>query len=338
MIKKKGRNTAITNEYTVPKYIPKRQEIEEIKLLMDNGDRVIIPKREIKDMSLKLYDRLVYVDGALRCVAAEGYFRLQIPERLSPPRDATYIVNKKTFNLNRKKYLEERLCSESCISSLILSCKIDRCLHLYGLFVAETDSDDLLLRVHDTFRGPFDGDRHTVLLPPVTKKAIRKIELGFENGESFSVDETELGEVQLKLSPQLWSEGGKFGRTVVSGSLCFTPDKHIYDRSIELYFKMRGGKKLIRRIRKRVCGNSGEKIHDVVCLTIHYDQNIFGRNLCEHLYIRDRRGEEEADRLLAHEEETGIEEYVFEGGYAMLLDKEINLTFGEDSQKFIKPQ
>lgn len=59
---------------------------------------------------------------------------------------------------------------------------------------------------------------------------------------------------------------------------------------------------------------------------------------CEHLYIRDRRGEEEVDRLLAHEEETGIEEYFFEGGYAMLLDKEIYLTFGEDSQRFIEPQ
>ena len=176
------------------------------------------------------------------------------------------------------------------------------------------------------------------MLPPVTKKVIGKIELGFENGEYFSIDETELGEIQLKLSPQLWSEGGRFGRTVVSGSLCFTPDKHIYDRNVGLYFKMRGGKKLIRRIRKRVCGNSGEKIHDVVCLTIHYDQSIFGRNLCEHLYIRDRRGEEEVDRLLAHEEETGIEQYFFEGGYAMLLDKEIYLTFGEDSQRFIEPQ
>ena len=70
----------MTNEYTVPKNIPKRQEIEEIELFMDNGDRIIIPKREIKDMSLKLYDRLVYVDGALRCVAAEGFFRLHIPE------------------------------------------------------------------------------------------------------------------------------------------------------------------------------------------------------------------------------------------------------------------
>ena len=327
----------MTNEYTVPKYIPKRQEIKEIELFMDNGDRIIIPKRELMDMSLKLYDRLVYVDGALRCVAAEGFFRLHIPERLSPPRDATYIVNKKAFNLNRKKYLEERLCSEGCISKIILSCKNDRCLHLYGLFTAEIDSDDLLLRVRDTFRGSFDGDRHTVMLPPVTKKMIGKIELGFENGEYFSIDKTELGEIQLKLSPELWSERGRFGRTVVSGSLCFTPDKHIYDRSVGLYFKMRGGKKLIRRIRKRVCGNSGEKIHDVVCLTIHYDQSIFGRNLCEHLYIRDRRGEEEVDRLLAHEEETGIEEYFFEGGYAMLLDKEIYLTFGEDSQRFIEP-
>ena len=70
----------MTNEYTVPKNIPKRQEIEEIELFMDNGDRIIIPKREIKDMSLKLYDRLVYVDSALRCVAAEGFFRLHIPE------------------------------------------------------------------------------------------------------------------------------------------------------------------------------------------------------------------------------------------------------------------
>lgn len=60
----------MTNEYTVPKYIPKRQEIKEIELFMDNGDRIIIPKRELMDMSLKLYDRLVYVDGALCSVAA----------------------------------------------------------------------------------------------------------------------------------------------------------------------------------------------------------------------------------------------------------------------------
>ena len=299
-------------------FYPKKQfsarEVESIRICFRNGDHFTIQRNEIEKIDLRLYDRLIRSSENACPAAATGSIKLKILEKSKGYTDCS-VFNPTSYRKNRKKYIEERLTSESP-SHLVFADEYNWSVALFGDCFGEMEGEFLVLRYRENaVYGPFDGERHEIELGQITKEMIRKISIYFENCEYFSIFQEDISDIELYFDERLcW--GGHYGytRALRRGLLRISLDPTISYRDLDLYgTENRSPKQRIKAMKRRLCGAKGASEIDICILNFHLNGGYSNGTDQEHIKVPDIRPDEYFDALDEDEED----DFSYISGYAI---------------------
>lgn len=317
-------------EYTLTKKIFTKNDINFMYIFFDNGDHVEVKGSEVVKASVNTFDRLVRHEYGACPIAAGGFIKLNISNKHRFVYASKFLYNLQEFEKDRKTYIKDRCVYQSRITELWLFNSDNWHYVLLGEISAKIDGDYLILEFHpQTSMGIISDDYYTINLPNVTKDAILNIDLDFENCESFVVYHDEILEINLDFYQELVWGASEFYRKVKSGYIKLKLDKERLCREYNFL-----SEKILRTkdFERRLCGKTGEKIHDICHLYLTYREPGYARNLRECIDVGDIKSDEEIE-WLENEEETGEFYYYFEGGCSKKLkDGTIVIAFGKNAQ------
>ena len=315
--------------YTCPKTDFSKMNISSMYLFFMNGDYVSIEKNEILGVSIRLYDSLVSSGNAFSPIAESGTIRLRI-QKVAPKGGCHVVYNENEFRKGRKLYIEKRCAVEGELSHVWFLDK--NCWHreLYGDLAAHIDGGELVLEfLPSRLPKPADAAHHSISLAPINDvEKIHRIDLSFENCESFTVYQSEIADIQLHFSKELIWDSSSYIRNAVAGYIRLRIDPD-YNREACLSANWRypNVPATKARLEKRLCGNGIDNV-DICHLYVHYMHPGYGNLLEEkidfpQLYDK-RRTDEEYDP-----------EYVT--GYAKRqADGSILITFGKRLKRCVR--
>ena len=325
-------------EYRMPKKEFKKEDIDFMRVFFNNGDYFPIGGKEIEEVSVKLYDRLISENDAICRVAERGFIKMRIANRPKIIYTDAFLYDIKNYRRDRKSYISDRLCNEGGIKCIAIFNENNWHDTLFGNITAETDGEFVFIRfISKSIKEPSDGKDNVILLNDVTKSVIDKIELDFENCEGFTIYPDEILDMQLKMKSQLEWGSGDLNRCIESGYIRLKLDGKISYREVHL-FEVDDGKELtVKMMKKRLCWNKKVTIHDICHLYVSYDYAGFGLRRRECLEIDDIKDPEEIEKMIEEEEETMIEQYYFEGGCCeQQAGGSILIAFGKTAKRILE--
>lgn len=309
------------------------ENVEELAVVFQNGNRLEIDAYELVDIRLHFYDRLLkYWDSAC-FVGQSGYVKLRILAKNQKNHDEdAFLHNPEDYAKDRKAYIETRCTEDNDVDHIIFydeNCWSD---NIFGDIRCHMEEDFLILQfVPNPKYGSADADKAYIDLPNVISENIRVMKLDFENCETATVYRDEILETDLSFEEQLEWDGGDFCRVVKSGTLKLRFEEDYLDRDVHFWESERK-KPGIRKIIRRICGK-GEDIHDICHLYITYENSNcqYGQGE-EKIEIPDMRFYEEitddCDEALEEDSCEDIDLYI--GGYAKLeQDGTVTVKFGK---------
>ena len=313
-------------EFVCPKKEFKKKEISKAQVFFRNGDCFEVSGREILDISLQFYDNLIVNEKGFSPVVKSGYIKCKF-DRLAPKYDSSLLYNQKEYKKDRKTYLEERCVNEGGLYYIRLFDENNWHDGIFGDIVAYKDGDVVVLsfQANRTY-GTADKNYHTVMAPNVTKQAVEKIVLDFENCDNFEVFQEEILDMQVNCKNQLAWYSSSYGREILNGFIRLKLNKELTWRRVNVYDC---DEKIpnIRKLERRICGNGEDEI-DICNLYIDYRYARYCRDNEEAIYVEDIRPMEENER---DEEENGFGSYI--SGYAKKEnDGSILIVFGKKKE------
>ena len=224
-------------EYTHPKMPIDIRHVEEMHIVFDNGDFVVLTKREILQIDLRLYDRLTENDLEYSPVAESGFIECQIAPK-APRHDSYRLYDDKAYRQDRKAYIEDRCVNQGAISCIYFFNEFNWSQTLFGDVFASIEDDRLILRYRPNEKyGPCNSDWHTARIGNITTKNIDCIELDFENCDSLDVFDTEIKSIQLIYDTNLKLHSSGFTRELIGGYILLKLDPEITWRHESIFFK-----------------------------------------------------------------------------------------------------
>lgn len=331
--------------YTVPKRVfSKNSIIDRIVVFFSNGDYLTIRKNEVCNISITFYDRLIKKGMEFHPIGQGGFIKLRIQSGKAKG-ESRLLHNENEYVKNRKKYIENRMVTDSCIESVVLYNQLNWSDRIYGDIYATLEGEYLYIRFKENERyGTWESDSHYVDIAPPSKKLFFKINLDFENCDGIDVYNHEIKEMDLVFSDKLYWNSNGYGRRVIGGSLLIKLED-FRNRNIQLYYNVKKPK--LKHIERRLCGKNGIDMVDICHLYLEYYRHIgeSGERIGVDSLIEDEKTETPKtiddfgdyyaeDRNWDYEDE---EEYVdedeyepFESGYAKKLDDgSILIVFGK---------
>lgn len=314
-------------EFVCPKKEFKRKDISKAQMFFRNGDYFELAGNEIVDISLQFYDTLIANERGFSPVVKSGYIKCKF-DKLAPRYDSSLLYNQKEYKKDRKTYLEERCVNEGGLYYIRLFNKDNWHDGIFGDIVAYKDGDIVVLsfQANRTY-GTSNKNYHTVMAPNVTKQVIEKIDLDFENCDSFEIFQEEILDMQINCKKQLEWNSSSYGREILNGFLRLKLNKELTWRRVHVYDC---DEKIpdIRKLERRICGKGEDEI-DICNLYINYRYAGYCKGYEEKIYVEDIRSMEEIER---DEEENIFGSYI--SGYAKKeKDGSILIVFGKEKPK-----
>lgn len=327
--------------YTVPKRVfSKNSIIDRIKVFFSNGDYLTIRKNEICNISITFYDRLIKKGMEFHPVGQGGFIKLRIQSGKAKS-ESRYLHNGGEYIKNRKKYIEDRMVTDSYIESIEIYNQLNWSDRIYGDMYATLEGEYLYIRFKENERyGTWMSDSHFVDIAPPSKKLIFKINLDFENCDGIDVYSGEIKEMNLEFSDKLYWNSDGYGRCVIGGSLLIKLED-FESRSVQLYYNIKKPK--LKHIEKRLCGRKGMEMVDICHLYLEYYRHCgeMGERIgIDSLNVDDDTDEipsidDYGDHYAENRNWDELDEYEyecvpFESGYAKKLDDgSILIVFGK---------
>lgn len=322
-------------EYTIKKASFNKKKIKGAYVFFENGEYISLDGSELVDISVNVYDKLVWHNEGFSAVAQSGFIELKIKEHNKFNNDANFLHNQQAYRNSRKKYIEQFCLSEHCITEIWFFDNLNWHKELLGNFRVETDGILLKLTVLPQRQmGDHWGDKHRIMLGEIRKEDVFCMDLDFENCESFKVFNREIKEINLELDKKLELGSNRFHRRVKGGYIKLKLDKNLRTRPNHLF----DDNNLKRKdFEQRLCGKKGYSTHDICHFYIDFYHAGFGDLLRECIDLDDMKPKREIDRLIKKEEDDENLYYAFESGYSKLLkDRTIILTFGSNAKQLMK--
>ncbi len=322
-------------EYVIKKANFNKKKIRGAYVFFENGEYVSLDGSELVDISVNVYDNLVWHYEGFCAVAQSGFIKLNIQDRNEFNDGAGFLYNQQEYNNNRKKYIEQRCFKERCITEIWFFDELNRHKELLGNFSVASDGEYIKLVVlPQPQMGESSGEKHKILLGDINKEKICCITLDFENGESFMVFNSEIEDINLVLDKKLELGSSRYQRRVKEGYIKLKLPKNLLPRGYDLF----DDKDLKRKnIERRLCGKNGSSTHDICRLNIAYDHAGASGTISEDIEVYDMEPKKEVDKLVKQEENEYAPCYRFVSGYAKLLkDRTIILTFGNNAKRLMK--
>ena len=213
-------------EYFHPKKKFERKNISKGYIFFKNGDFLEIYKNEFVEVSLNFYDNLIWNFREASPVVESGFIKLRIQNRKST-HESHFLYNPKEYSKDRKEYIEKRLVEEGLIERICIFDENNWHDTLFGDAHAELEGDYLFIRYQPNhLYGSCASENNTINLGAVKKSVIEKINLDFENCESFAIYKEEIVDMQLNFSEGLVCNSSGFARAIRDGfiKVKFNPD------------------------------------------------------------------------------------------------------------------
>jgi len=274
------------NEYKLEKKKFVVEEIKQIYIFFDNYDYILIDGSELKDINLNFYDHLIIEDNKICRAVESGFIKLQLSDKLKKhPYDAV-VYNPKEYNADKNQYIKDRLC-ENRIKSLRVHDQNYWHDSILGNMQVEVKDDFIIINfIPNVILAPAKENESKIFLPVISKQLIDKINLDFENTESFFIYKNEIIDMQLEFDEKLYWGSGDYERTVLNGFITLKIDPTITWREINSMSNISKKKDLEKRL-------LGE--HDICNLYITYENYGYGSDREECIHIEDVRDESEFD-------------------------------------------
>jgi len=253
-------------EYTCKKKKYDLKEIENAQILFSNGDYIDFSGKEIVEVNVSLYDKLVYFNNCYFPVAKSGIIKLKMIDK-RPRYDNTLVYNQKEYLKDRKSYIENRLVKEGEIFAVRFFNEFNWHDTILGDITAKTEGEFIVLTFSERLSlGSADSENHVINLKNVKKEDCRIINLDFENCDGIDVYQDEIKEINLNFEKELkWNADG-YCRVIKSGYVRLKFDKGYNDgRKVNICFK--DNKPRLKDLEKRICGK-GETDVDICHLYI----------------------------------------------------------------------
>ena len=322
--------------YVFPKMKYSKKDTKEMYVFFDNGDYLEIKGIEIVDFSINsLYDKLVWRERGFCPVVESGYFKFKICNNKPAFTHLSHAVyNEYDFRKNRKGYIENRFINEGGINEIWLFDEFSWHKEIKCAAKAKMDGEFLLLEfIPQPQMGSTLSENHSVTISPVEKQVIDRIDLDFENCESFTVNNDEIQDINLEFASQLEWGAAEIYRKVIGGYIRVKLDSS-YHRNYSFIVEQKTVK--TSDFEKRLCGKKGESTHDICHLYVDFNHAGYGTQHTECIEVDDMKSDEELDKLEKLEEETGEEHCWFESGYCKKLnDGSIIIAFGKNAKATI---
>ena len=152
-------------------------------------------------------------------------------------------------------------------------------------------------------------ENFSISLHSLNKSTINKINVDFENCESFDIFKNEILELEINLDEQLYEHSGDYTRQITNGMIKVKFDPTITWRHISFLDDEKPVK--VKDLKNRLLFNKKIESHDICRLYIHYNYAGFCMQKVESIEVDGEwRGEEDDDCYA---------EYV--SGYCELLEK-----------------
>ena len=321
----------MNTEFTYPKRKYDKKDIQYMYLFFDNGDYVSIGGEEIVDLSVNVYDKLVWHGKGVSPVAAGGFVKLKVGNTGKYPYNQAFLYDYARYKLNRKRYIEQRCISEY-LTEMWFFDELNWHNVVKGTIKAKMEGEYLILEfLPHPLMGSASGEVHSVNLGAIERKNIRSIDLDFENCESFDIYNNEILEMKLDLDEQLDWGAGDLYRVVRGGYMRIKLDENYIPRRNHMFNYFFDNKKMKNKdYEQRLCGKKGRCEHDLCHLYISYLHVGCGHMFTECVEISDIRPDEELDRIY-EEDDRLVPDYI--GGHcAKLQDGSIVIAFGVNSE------
>jgi len=313
-------------EFVCPKKEFKKKEISKAQVFFRNGDYFELSGSEIVDINLQFYDTLIANEKGFSPVVKSGYIKCKF-DKLAPRYDSSLLYNLKEYKKDRKTYLEERCVNEGGLYYIRLFNRNNWHDGIFGDIVAYKDGDIVILsfQANRTY-GTADKEYHTVMAPNVTKQVVEKIDLDFENCDSFEIFQEEILDMQINCKKQLGWSSSSYGREISNGFIRLKLNKELEWRRVNVYDS---NEKIpnIKKLERRICGDGEDEI-DICHLYVTYRYAGYCKNYEECIDINDIRSMEEIPDI--DEEDVNP---CFISGYAKKEnDGSILIVFGKKKE------
>jgi len=237
-------------EFTYPKKKFEKKDIDFMYLFFDNGDYVSLDGREVVDIKINLYDRLIWSEQGVNPVVESGYIKFKINKTNKAIYNGAFLYNAKEYRRDRKGYIERRCVQEGGIKCVRVFNENNWHDTLFGNVAGEMEGEFLTLKfLSQPNFGSSDSDYNVISLNAIGKSIIESINLDFENCEDYSIYKDEIQDIQLEFEKELvWGAGDLF-RSIKSGYIKFKFDKKKDYRRVHF---LDGGKVTIKQLEQRL--------------------------------------------------------------------------------------
>jgi hypothetical protein len=318
--------------YTYPKE-KLNFKIHNLYIFFYDGNYISISEQEIVSANINYYDKPIWEEDCYCPVAESGFIKLKISKKIQR-NQYVFLHDESKYIKDRKFYIENRCVNEGQIKGILLYDENNWHLSVFGNIVAVMDGEYLLIKfVKNDVYGSANGKDLAICLNEVDKSDIFKIDLDFENCESFYVYSDEILDINLTFNKQLESNHN-FYRKIDDGYLRIKLEKE--DR--EYHFFYPENKKLTNKFfEKRLCGKKGEEFHNICHLYVSYLCFLCGTDRRECMEVDDYNSDEDYEKVEALEDELGKDLIWFIGGYCKKLsDGSILIAFGKQAKTTVE--
>lgn len=328
--------------YNIDKFSYNKQDIDFMWVFFDNGDYVSLSGKEVVSISITTYDMLVKHHRGVSPVVASGKIVLNLQNKITYNYSDSCVYNPKELKRARKEYIENRCLKESKITKIYLFDNNNWHKVLLGnIKVNKVDKHLIFEYVPQEHMGGFDSTEHFVNLGDINPKNIWSIDIDFENCEGFTVYQDEIKEINVEYSPTLQWGSGDIYREIDGGYIRIKLNKDYEPRQHSLFNDDKRVK--FSDFEKRLCGKSGEGVHDICHLYVTYNSPGFGEHLEECMEIYELVDEEKVcDGVVCHYIHSNCDDkcdcddwelYEYKGGYCKKLkDGSVVIAFGKNAE------
>ena len=274
-------------EYFVKKKAFAPRKIEKVQMFFANGDFVTLAKREIVDISVTFYDELRVGEMGFCPVAKSGFLKCRIKSSRKRGYYKYLVYERSEYGEIFKEYFENRCTREGGIRYMRIFDENSWHVPFYCIASARKQDDFLIFDFQEGVGcGTAESDSHFVRVRDVTKANIDKIDLDFENCDSFEIFPQEIQDMKLDFYDELEWGASSFRRRLRSGYIRLKLDKEITWRRSNVYWGK--CKDEIRKLENRLCGK-GKDVIDICHLYVTYDYAGYCTYLEECIEIDDIR-------------------------------------------------
>lgn len=260
----------MNNTYYCKKSFVKKNEVDNVVLILDNGEYLMLDRKTICDFNFVFFDKLVWFDERANPKAKSGFLKLKIEDnpRFCLP---TVLESYKEYRQCSKNFILNKLVDDAEIIAIVFIDEDDCEYFVLGNFKVTVKGEYMFISVVDcNSNQSFNDSNFHIRLNPIIKRNISKINIEFDNGESFDIFGTEIEAMDLSFEEELTRYQRGYFRELKQGYIKIKLTEHMDYRNVDLYDgrKVYKKKHLANRLVKK---NKCFSTITVLRIYYHYD-------------------------------------------------------------------